>query len=271
MGFRCLAEYRERKVVPCLARTLPACRSAASRCSPSLRHGLVVKLGRSSRRLPRPLKASDFATPRRSLSRAPAGSHRSTRDLQRQAFLSLRRSTTHEAERARTRLSTSLPIVVWHAETCPPAAGDGLRVALLPRRGARNTAFRAEARTTDGFHTEVRKPPRGTLTARRGLPPPARSPLVAFLRFQRAAFVQTFFPRDRGRSSFPPERSFSRPGLFHPGNALELPPSRPCSARRSRPLSRPHPPVPLDDRTLTAAVGFEGLIPPSRPPDRNRS
>jgi hypothetical protein len=59
--------------------------------------------------------------------------------------------------------------------------------------------------------------------------------------------------------------------LFHPGNAHELSPSRLCSARRSRPLSRPHPPVPLEDRAQTTPVGFGGLIPPSRPPDPSRN
>jgi hypothetical protein len=35
------------------------------------------------------------------------------------------------------------------------------------------------------------------------------------------------------------------PGLFHPGNALVLPPSGLYSSRRSRPVSEPHPPLPF--------------------------
>jgi len=150
-----------------------------------------------------------------------------------------------------------------HAETCSTSTD---------RRVACHAADRTEVQPAGDTHTEARAPPHGTFTARRGLPPPARSPLIAFLRFWRAALWSR-------RSSHATEAArasrlsvpLSRPGLFHPGNALELSPSGLCSARRSRPLSRPLPPMPLDDRTQATAAGFEGLIPPSRPPNPSRS
>jgi len=50
-------------------------------------------------------------------------------------------------------------------------------------------------------------------------------------------------------------------GLFHPANAHELPPSGPCSSRRSGLVSEASPPVPLSD-ALSRHLGSEGLIPP---------
>jgi hypothetical protein len=48
------------------------------------------------------------------------------------------------------------------------------------------------------------------------------------------------------------ERPRNRPGLSHPGNAPELPPSGLCSLRRSGPVSEPDPPVPLERRRSAA-------------------
>lgn len=114
---------------------------------------------------------------------------------------------------------------------------------------------------------------------------PRRSPLVAFLRFQRAApstcSGKLRIPKKRvpGRSQSSPY--LAPPGLFHPGSAPELPPSGFCVCLERRPrlrgrssravdawALRPLDPVvsrPSDPAwTLRPrlAPGFGGLVPP---------
>jgi len=66
----------------------------------------------------------------------------------------------------------------------------------------------------------------------RGLPAPRKSPLIAFLRFQRAG---------------PLSACSASSGLFRPENALELLPSGCLAAWRSRYVSAAHPPLPFRD------------------------
>jgi hypothetical protein len=74
-------------------------------------------------------------------------------------------------------------------------------------------------------------------------PEPARS--VSTLSASRVVLTGASRANQGRRVRHPPELPPSRPGLFHPGNAHELPPSGLCSLRRSRPVSRPDPPLPL--------------------------
>lgn len=67
-----------------------------------------------------------------------------------------------------------------------------------------------------------------------------------------------------------PERSQNRPGLSHPGNAPELPPSGPCSPRRSGPVSEPDPPVPLG-RRRNAALQLRRVAPSGEAARTSRS
>jgi len=56
--------------------------------------------------------------------------------------------------------------------------------------------------------------------------------------------------------------SASAPGLFHPGSAPELSPSRRCVVQRSGPVSGTAPPLPFARFASAFAVGFGGLHPP---------
>jgi hypothetical protein len=190
---------------------------------------------RSSRRLPRPSKASDFAAPRRACS-GEAGSRRPiARARQRMAglrqrsppvsaaaFLSVRRSTAHEVE--------------------------GIRRA--PREG--RFRFVAEART---LHTRLWNRGRSlaaTLAIDGGCQPPSGARSQRFY-----ALSEPSSPRPWPAAAHEPKPARStptrcatriprdRPGLFHPGNARELPPSGLFSRRRSEPVSRLAPALPF--------------------------
>jgi hypothetical protein len=81
---------------------------------------------------------------------------------------------------------------------------------------------------------------------KRDRPTPREEPGDASRRRQRRP------PKKSARRRHHPERPRNRPGLSHPGNAPELPPSGPCSLRRSGLVSEPDPPVPLERRRSAA-------------------
>jgi hypothetical protein len=185
-----------------------------------------VKDCRSSRRLPCLSKASDFQTPRRTCCArgpacagtltAPSPADRSPRAKSTAALLSLCCSTAHEARGARP------------ASRRDTATGAEAPVAATPARvkvAGKPTPFRLS--WDEGCH-----PPSGARWT--------------FLRPQRAASARTGPTSDRSHPPHRSEHSSDRPGLFHPGNAPELSPSGLCSPRRSRFVSEPDPPVPLD-------------------------
>lgn len=201
-----------------------------------------VKIRRSSRRLPRPSKASDSTTPRRACTEhrparagaLAAASPPATRLAHPEGFASRTFAETHGNLPERSLLFSAKS----RENPFPP-------FDRTPDSAPKHEAGSTARRSSDGASTATRLAP-----CRRGLPRPARSPLIAFLRFQRAASPDV--PRTRPRpDTLSARRSLDRPGLFHPENARELPPSGRYSARRWEPVSGLHSSHAVEHRAQT--------------------
>jgi len=81
-------------------------------------------------------------------------------------------------------------------------------------------------------------------------------PFLAFLRPRRA--VSRELPVGSSGPCLMPA-----PGFFHPGNAHGIPPSRPCSAQRSKRVSTLQPPMPLES-ALRRSPRLRRVTPPGQ-------
>jgi hypothetical protein len=218
------------------ARTLPACRSSAPRCSCSPHAVNLVGPSASSRRLPLPYRAFAPKPPR------------STSSQLYPACASTVRLAPAEASRREAALLSALPLFSACAPRSPlprfPSRVHPARRRLPPLR-------------PEPAHSVSTLPASRLVVGPRVLPTqvPAAHPSPP---------GSEIHSRHEAARTPEPGAPQNRPGLFHPGNAPELSPSGLSSARRCGCVSTPGPPVPLI-RALRRRPRLRRLHPSGQP------